>query len=275
MVRSAGAVAPKWSLAPAHAGEKIAPMQVITPRAGSRGPGRGAIVVGTLVGATLLFGGFVVAWLAFGTPFITRFTPIGRPETTQMVAGMLAWAVALIAPVAFIIAGLARIVAVFDSVASTRPRATPVSRLADALGEDLAVATRLRLPDGRLIPELVVGPFGAAVIEELPPPGVTRHRAGVWEIRMSGGKWAPFENPLERAARDAERVRRWFADDDQDFLVKVFAAVVAPDTTLPRTPACAVITKEQIPAWLSSLPAQRSLTPNRRERLVEQLRGNG
>lgn len=250
-------------------------MQVITPRTARRGPSRGAIVLGTLVGAVLFFGGLVVAWLAFGTPFITRFTPIGRPETTQVVAGMLAWAFALIAPAAFIIAGLARIVAVFDSVASARPRKTPVSRLADALGEDLVVATRLRLPDGRVVPELVIGPFGAAIIEELPPASATRHRSGVWEVRVAGGKWASLENPLERAARDAERVRRWFAHDDQDFLVKTYAAVVAPDTTLPRTPTCAVITKEQIAAWLASLPAQRSLTPSRRARLIEQLRELG
>lgn len=247
-------------------------MQVITPRSDRRGPTTLALVLGTLVGATLLIGGFVVAWLVFGTSFITRFTPTGRPETSQMVAGMLAWTVALIAPAAFILAGFARIVAVFDAVSAARPRKTAVSRLAEALGEDLVVASRLRLPDGRVVPELVVGPFGAAVIEELPPPTATRHKGGAWEVRMANGKWSPMENPLERAARDAERVRRWFAHDDQDFLVKTYAAVLAPDTTLPRTPGCAVITRDQIAAWLASLPAQRSLTPSRRERLVEQIR---
>jgi hypothetical protein len=247
-------------------------MQVITPRSEQRGPAPLSVVLGTLVGATLLIGGFVVAWLVFGTPFISRFTPSGRPETTQMVAGMLAWTVALIAPAAFILAGLARIVAVFDAVSAAKPRKSAVSRLADALGEDLVVASRLRLPDGRVVPELVLGPFGAAVIEELPPAAATRTRGAGWEVRMSNGKWKPIENPLERAARDAERVRRWFAHDDQDFLVKVYAAVVAPDTTLPRTPGCAVITREQIAAWLASLPPQRSLTPSRRERLVEQIR---
>jgi hypothetical protein len=265
-------VDPKWSLAWAQACERIASMQVITPRSERRGPTTLAVIVGTLVGATLLIGGFVVAWLVFGTPFISKFTPVGRPETSQMVAGMLAWTVALIAPAAFILAGLARIVAVFDSVSSARPRKTAVSRLADALGEDLIVATRLRLADGRTIPELVLGPFGAAVIEELPPAAATRHRGGAWEVRLASGKWTPIENPLERAARDAERVRRWFAHEDQDFLVKVYAAVIAPDTTLPRTPSCAVITRDQIAAWLASLPAQRSLTPSRRERLVEQIR---
>lgn len=246
-------------------------MQVMTSRSGRRGPSRGAVALGTLVGAILLFGGIGVAWLAFGTPFISRFTPTGRPEAAQMVMGMLAWTVALIAPAAFVIAGLARIAAVVDSVASARPKSTPVTRMANTLDEDLVVVTRLRLPDGRIVPELVIGPFGAAVIEELPPPAATRHRAGVWEIRATGGKWIPFENPLDRAARDAERVRHWLAHDDQDFLVKVYAAVVATDTTLPRTPGCAVITKDQISAWLGSLPPQRSLTASRRQRLIEDL----
>jgi len=247
-------------------------MQVITPHVGRQGPSLGRIALGTLVGATLLIGGFVVAWLAFATPFITSFTPVGRPETTQIVAGMLAWAFALIAPAAFIIAGAARLVAVIESVASARPGPSAVARLADALGEDLVVATRLRLPDGRVIPELVLGPFGAAVIEELPPPGASRHRGDVWEVRGPGRKWTPLENPLDRAVRDAERVRRWLADGDQDFLVKVHAAVIGHDPTLPRTPGCAVITRHQIAPWLASLPPQRSLTSGRRERLVEQIR---
>src|SRR5256714_2898246 len=101
-------------------------MQVITPRV--PGHDRRTIVVGTLVGAVLLVGGLAIAWLAFGTPFIQRFTPSGRPATSQVVVGMLAWAFALIAPATFIIVGIARIVAVFDSVAAPRPRRTPPSR---------------------------------------------------------------------------------------------------------------------------------------------------
>jgi hypothetical protein len=244
-------------------------MQVITPRTARRGPGRGSVLLGVSVGAVLLGGGLIVAFLAFGTPFITRFTPTGRPDTSQMVSGMLAWSFALIAPAAFIIAGVARIAAVLDSMAAARPRPTPAARLRAVLGDEYVAAARVRLPDGRIVPELVLGPFGAAVIEELPPAGAVRHHGHAWEVRTGPKKWMPLENPLDRAARDAERVKRWFAGDDSDFVVKVYAAVVAPDTTLPRTPSCAVITKEQIPAWLQSLPAQRSLTPQRRERLIE------
>jgi hypothetical protein len=245
-------------------------MQVIAP-ASRRGPALHSIVLGSIVGAVLLVGGFAVAFLTFGTPFISRFTPGVRPEAAHMVAGMLAWTFALIAPAAFIMAGLARIAATIESVSRARPRATATTRAAAALSDDYVVTPRLRLPDGRIVRELVLGPFGVAVIEELPPPAASRHRNGVWEVRIRG-RWMPIENPLERAARDAERVRRWLADDEQDFLVKVYAAVVAPDTTLPRTPACAVITNDQIPAWLASLPPQRSLNELRRERLVRMIR---
>jgi len=245
-------------------------MQVIVSR--SAPPARrGRIALGALVGSTLLLGGLLVGWLTFGTPFMSSFMPTGRADTTQMISGALAWSFALIAPASFVIAGLARIVAVVDSVGMPRPK-TPASRLAGALGDEYVVASRLRMPDGRRIPELVLGPFGAAVIAEMPPAGAARRHGTAWEVRMSDGRWMPLENPLERAARDAETVRRWFADDDRDFLVKVYAAVIAPDRSIQRTPACAVITSDQIPAWLASLPAQRSLTAARRERLVELLR---
>ena len=245
-------------------------MQVITPPVTRRVP-RSSIILGTLVGAVLLVGGLSVGWLAFGTPFITQFTPVGRPGPTQVVAGMLAWSFALIAPATFTIAGLARIVTVVDSVASSRPKPTPVARLARRLGEDYVVASRLRLPDGRVIPDLVLGPFGAAVIESAPPSGAIRRHGDAWEVRTEKG-WMPLENPLERASRDAERVRSWFTNDDRDFLVKVYAAVIAADQPLERTPSCAVIAPGQIQAWIHSLPAQRSLTASRREGLTELLR---
>jgi hypothetical protein len=249
----------------------MAAMQVLAPRV-PKAPLRASIVSGTVVGATLLFGGVVVAWLAFGTTFITSFTPVGRPEASQMLAGMLAWTFALIAPATFIIVGLARIVAVFDLVTSQRRKRGAVSRLAAVLGDEYVVATRLRLPDGQVIPEIVLGPFGAAILEPLPPLRATRRHGTAWEVRRSDGRWMPLENPLDRAARDAERVRRWLAHDDADFLVKTYAAVIAPDTSLARTPNCAVITNDQIAAWLASLPAQRGLTETRRTQVVEQVR---
>jgi hypothetical protein len=245
-------------------------MQVITPRA--PGHDRRAIVVGTLVGAILLVGGLSIGWLAFATPFIQAFTPAGRPGTSQLVVGMAAWAFALIAPATFVIVGVARIVTVVDSVSATKPRRTPAMRLDKELGADHVVASRVRLPDGRVVPEMVIGPFGIAVIEELPPAKVTRRHGMAWEVRTREGRWIPITNPLDKAARDAERVRAWLGDDEQDFVVKVYAAVVAPDTSLQRTATCAVIGTNQIPAWLASLPPQRSLDAGRIEGIVSRVR---
>jgi hypothetical protein len=125
--------------------------------------------------------------------------------------------------------------------------------------------------DGRPIPELVIGPFGVAVVHPMPPSERVRRVGQSWEIRVREG-WAPTEHPLDRAARDADRVRHWLTNGDLDFVVRVYAAIVAPDTTLPRSPVCAVITADQIPAWLQALPAQRGLTPGRRNRLVTLVR---
>ena len=94
--------------------------------------------------------------------------------------------------------------------------------------------------------ELVIGPFGAAVIRELPPAAVTRVRGDNWQVRDGREGWIALENPLERATRDAERVRHWLTEDD-DFLVKVYSAVVGPDPTIARTPDCAVLTPTSWP----------------------------
>jgi hypothetical protein len=119
-----------------------------------------------------------------------------------------------------------------------------------------------------------VGPFGVAVVEELPPAGATRVRGGHWEIRTVAGVWQPIEHPLDRAARDAERVRRWLAHEEHDHVVKVYAAVVAPASSIDRSPECAVVTAEQLQGWIASLPPQRSLNADRRARIVELVEGS-
>jgi hypothetical protein len=249
-------------------------MQLIPSLAApASGPGRLRIISATIVGGVLVVGGLGLGWLMIGTSFLSRFMPSGRLEPVEAVVGALAWGVALFAPAAVLVVGGARLASVVDAIVSSRPRPTPAARLAGQLGDEYAVGSRVRMPDGRLIPELVIGPFGAAVIEELPPSRATRHRGSVWEVRGPRGRWLPLENPLERATRDAEAVRRWFAHDDRDFVVKLYAAVVASDQVVDRTPTCAVIQAAQIPAWLLSLPAQRSLSEARRAQLIDHLRG--
>jgi hypothetical protein len=251
-------------------------MQVITlPGSRPSAPSRSTVIFGTVVGVVLIAAGVVVAYLVFTTSLVTRFMPVGHPDTGEMVMGALAWSFAFVAPGAFLIAGVARIAKIVEGLSGARMPATPAVRMASRMPDDFVLIPRVRLPEGRVIPELVIGPFGAAVIEKLPPAGATRRNGEAWAVRTGRGSWMPLEDPRLRAARDAERIRTWFAHDDRDFVVRVHAAVVAPDRSIPRTPGCAVITEDQIPAWLGSLPPQRSLTPSRRENLVELVRDLG
>lgn len=229
-----------------------------------------ALVIGTafLVGATLL------AYTVFGTGLLDAFTPSGRATSNQLALGALAWTFGLTAPAAFGVVGLARVASAFESMAHRRVRPTPVYLARHGLGADHALATRVPLPDGsRVIPEIVVGPFGAAVIEELPPAGavVTRGPRS-WEVRVADGRTQMIDHPLERAARDADRVRVWFGGDDADHVVKVYAAMVGTDPLVMRTPGCALITPDQVGPWLASLPAQRSFDSARRERIIRMVR---
>ncbi len=73
---------------------------------------------------------------------------------------------------------------------------------------------------------------------------------------------------MDRAARDAERVRRWLGHDDADFVIKTYAAVITATTTVARTANCAVLAPDQLPAWIAALPPQRSLTPGRFDRTL-------
>ena len=114
--------------------------------------------------------------------------------------------------------------------------------------------TGLVIPGGRRLHELILGPFGILVFAVVPPPSITRHVGGRWEIRDDRGRWIPIEAPLDRATRDAERVRGWLASDDRDFIVRVYAAIVTDDKTVDRSPACAVVPPSELAAWILALP---------------------
>ncbi|MEO5704340.1 MAG: hypothetical protein ABIZ52_07960 [Candidatus Limnocylindrales bacterium] len=229
-----------------------------------------ALIVGTvLVGASL-----ALLYLVFGENFVDRFMPTGRPTTYELVAGALAWTFALTAPAGFGLVGVARLVTAYDRYRARRPRITPAVRLRRAIGDDHVVATGVRLPDGsRVLPELVVGPFGAAIIEELPPVGAVMSR-GVrsWEVRVGNGQIRTIENPFVLAAHDAERIRSWLSPDDSEHVLKVYAAVVGTDAKVERTASVALIAPTQIAEWLNSLPPQKSLDASRRDKLVKQIR---
>jgi hypothetical protein len=250
-------------------------MQVLaSTRARAGRPTRVGVVTALGVGSALVVVSVTLLYLVFGENFVDRFMPTGRPTTYELVAGALAWTFALTAPAGFGLVGVARLVTAYDRWRARRPRATPAVRLRRAIGDDHVVATSVRLPDGsRILPELVLGPFGAAIIEELPPVGAVMSR-GVrsWEVRVGNGTIRTIENPLSLAAHDAERVRRWLAPDDGDHVLKVYAAVVGTDPNVQRSASVALIAPTQVAEWLGSLPPQKSLDVGRRDNLVKQLR---
>lgn len=246
-------------------------MQVIASPHAARPP-IGAAVVGIAVGSILLAGGVFLTWLALATPVLGSLTPTAvRPGPAQLALGGVVWALTLVGPPIFAIVGAVRLGRVVRAL-TARPPARAMTRAAAAIGDEYVAARDVRLPDGRIVRDLVLGPFGLAVLLELPPPGALRHHGTSWEIRRPDGRWHHLENPLERAARDAERVKGWMASVERDFVVKVYAAVVTSDPTVGRTATCAVVQPDQIPGWLASLPAARALTPDRRADLADQIR---
>jgi hypothetical protein len=241
-----------------------------TTRARGRGVPFGQILFGLVFGTILLATAISVAYLTMATPFLISISA-GPLTLGRVVIGVLAWTLALTAPVGFGLLGMLRIIGAIDQMA-TAVRRSPTVRIARSLGDQAHVAANVLLPDGRPVPELVIGPFGAAVISELPPARTLRRVSARWEQRVAGGLWRPIEDPRDRAVRDAERVRRWFGGEDQEYVVRVHAAVVDASLTIERTPACAVIAPGQIAAWLAALPLQRGMTADRRAHLVAQVR---
>ncbi|HXG26350.1 MAG TPA: hypothetical protein VNL94_05805 [Candidatus Binatia bacterium] len=250
-------------------------MQVLTSSHSRAGrPSRLAVVTAAGIGLVLVAAAAGLLYLVFGANFLDRFMPTGRPTTFELVSGALAWTFALTAPAGFGLVGLARLATAYERWRARRPRITPAVRLRRAIGDDHIVATGVRIPDGsRVLPELVIGPFGAAVIQELPPVGAVMSR-GVrsWEVRVGNGHIRTIENPLERAAHDAERVRQWLSPDDGDIVLKVYAAVVGTDPHVHRTPSVALLAPNQVAEWLASLPPQKSLDKGRTERIVKEVR---
>jgi hypothetical protein len=246
-------------------------MQVIAAGSPPSRTARIGIARATLSGALMIVVGAMLAWAFVATPLISSFAPDGRPSAAQAAAAIVVWGLAIVLPAGFLLLGLARILSVLDMAAGQHP-GTITPGLAKHLGPELVAVTNLVLPGGRRVHELVLGPFGIAVLAEVPPPSMSRHAGSRWEVRGPRGRWFPIEAPLDRAARDAERVRGWLSSDDRDFLVKVYAAIVTDDERVERSASCAVVRQDALVGWLAALPAQRGLTDERRERLADLLR---
>jgi hypothetical protein len=263
-------VTPVPLLASEAAPRTMAAMEVIAPqRPTARRPL--LALIGRAVPATLfIVCGLSVAYLAIATPFMTQVLPSGRLDPSHVVLGMTLWTAALVAPAAFLLMGATRLARILAAIRDRGPRRIGALRALDTLPDGVVVATGLTLADGRPVSDVVLGPFGAAVIRELPPTSLTRVQGTRWEARTTRG-WISIESPLDRSMRDAERVRRWLSYD-HDFVVKTYAAVVGPDPSVARTSSCAVLRPDELGPWLASLPPQRTLTERRRDRIMAMAR---
>ncbi len=226
-------------------------------------------LVGLVWSVALVAAGLAAGWVIATTPVLGALVS-ARPTPSQTVVGALGWAAGLSVPILLTGAGVLKLAQGVGRLRRRQSR-SPIAALVAALPDEYALVEGVRLPDGRRIEVIVVGPFGAAILEPLPPEEAIRRRGEFWELRVGPGTSIPIESPLERAARDAERFRRWLLQEDQDHVVRVYAAVVGSAPGLERTPRCAVVEPSHLAAWFSALPVQRGFTAWRRERLLERL----
>ena len=259
---------PEASLARASLAPIIRDMQIIGAATSAK-PGLPSVLLGAAVGTVLVVSGLTIEFATLVTPYVDTIAA-GRFGGPNALGGVLVrWLDVALGSI-FLGVGAARLTALISGL---RIGVIPQPDLSEAsTGDEPVMALNVDVGDGRSIPKVVIGRFGAAVIRDLPSPSMARHEGPYWEGRTDQG-WTRIESPLDRASRDAERVRRWFADEDRDYVVRVYAAVIAPEANIVRTPTCAVITAFQLESWLRSLPVQRSLSEARRNQLIAMLRG--
>jgi hypothetical protein len=246
-------------------------MEVIRPNARSR-PTERALAVARLIGALYVVAGLSVAWLTLETPFVDVFAARGRALANEPAFHTLGWVVALCLPALCLLVGTHRILDFVDLPNPFRARRDPLARLGSGLGDAYVAVRGLVLPGGREIATLLVGPPGIVVLGQLPAARDARSVGSHWEARTSDDQWVAIENPLDRAARDAEAVRRWLIAEDHDYVVKVYAAVITGGGSAVRSSTTSVIDQRGIPAFLATLPPHRTFTTARRRQLVERIR---
>lgn len=268
MVRPPPGVDPDGSLAGGPRSRMLRPMTVIAPRRTDRRSEQrfGTLVGNTLVGALLVAAGLLVAYLSLGTTFVAWLVPGATSTGRQMPIGLGVLSFALLAAGGLLVAGTSQLATLLASIRPAASRGAAARALAST-GNEIVILRNVLGETGRSIPELLVGPFGAALIHELPSVRRMRRAASGWEVRI-GHDWHWAEAPIEEAIRDAERVRRWLSGADLDFVVRVHVAVVVADQVVERLPGCAVISSREIAAWVAALPVQRTLSAARRHRVV-------
>jgi hypothetical protein len=246
-------------------------MEVIRPNARPR-PTERALAVARLIGALYLVAGLSVAWLTLETPFVDVFAARGQAFANEAAFHTLGWVVALCLPALCLLVGTHRILDFVELPNPFKAQRDPLAGLGSKLGDAYVAVRGLVLPGGRAVATLIVGPPGIVVLGQLPAAHDARPVGGHWEARTSADEWVAIENPLDRAARDAEAVRRWLIADDHDFVVKVYAAVVTRRGSTVRSSTTSVIDQRGIPAFLASLPPHRTFSADRRRQVLDRIR---
>jgi hypothetical protein len=215
--------------------------------------------------------GLGVIGLILATGILQSVGQVGDSRITQQLFGTATWGLAFLIPGLFIVLGLARIVRAVE--ARPRPRRDrPAASQRGRISDDFQVAQTVRLPDGRTIPEVVVGPHGLTVVEEVPPRHASRQGSHHWEVRDRSGRWSAVEHPLDRAARDVERLRRWLGNHMEDYTPRFTAVCIADDDRVARSSDVAVIRRSQLADFLGAQPPLRQMTLDRRDRIAALLR---
>jgi hypothetical protein len=246
-------------------------MEVIRPNARYR-PSERALAVARLIGALYLVAGACLAWLTLATPFVAVFAARGRAFSYETAFSTMGWLMAVALPASCLLVGAHRLFGFVELSNPFASRRDPLAGLGSSLGGAYVAIRGLVLPGGRQIATVLVGPPGIVVLGLLPRASEARPMGSHWESRVGDGEWVAIENPLERAARDAEAVRRWLIAEDHDFAVKVYAAVIAADQSVARTAATAVVERGQVPSFLANLPPHRTFTDDRRRQVLDQIR---
>lgn len=239
-----------------------------SPRPRARTPSLARAVAG---GVLLVIIGLGVVGLIVATGVMQSVGQVGDSRITQQLFGTATWGLAFLIPGLFIVLGLARIVRAVE--ARPRPkRDRPAASQRGRISDEFMVAQAVRLPDGRTIPEVVVGPHGLTVVEEVPPRHASRQGSHHWEVRDRSGRWNAVEHPLDRASRDVERLRRWLGSQMEDYTPRFTAVCIADDDRVARNTDVAVIRRNQLADFLDAQPPLRQMTLDRRDRIAGLLR---
>jgi hypothetical protein len=247
-----------------------------TQRIQDHADARALVVAGrTVAGAGWVAVGLAAGWLVFATPLLVRAVNINAGSTLAPFLQAVAWAAAVTAPTCFILLGAIRLASAATHLRGRTRLFRPVHAMAGRLPAGMLALPTVRLPDGRAIPDVVLGPHGIAFFEMLPAPATSRHVGSHWEARSVDGEWRPIENPLERAARDGDSLRRFLESVDCGFVVRVYPVVTSRARPgafeAELTGACSLVPLADVPGWLGSLRAQRSLSETRLQRIRQTL----